>query len=266
MLISGCIGSVILVAVARFDRSMRNKWKRPSVVRLGLMIMLVFLIFGAIMKEARGWQVKQYLMCKDLTNSLPVDVTNTFTSDDAQAIFWANLTDVPAGLKIRWEWYFPNGSLAIPLETEATQSWVWTLVFAYINIRGYPAANIPGTWTVKFYVEGILQATVPFEITVAIPTVTVTTTALSTRTSTRIMTTVSTTSATQTNTLTVMTTETSKLTVTEISIKISRETTTDTTSVTTEIVRTDVPTLGAVAAVALIVGLFGGALVTRKRR
>lgn len=229
----------VLAAEITRKNCMHNTQRRFLGARKGLAAMLVLLIFGAGMQGAQAWQVERYLMCKQVMDSLPVGVTTTFTTDDELAIFWANLTDVPAGLRFRWEWYFPNGSLYGTFDIEADQPWDWTPVFGFMNIRGYPPANILGTWTVKFYVERVLQATVPFEITAARPTVTVTSTELITRTSTMTLPIISISSAIQTSIIRV--------------------------SVTTEIIQTDVLTLGAAVAAALIAGLVVGVLVARRR-
>lgn len=228
----------VLAAETVRKNCMDNTWRFFG-GRIGLAAMLVLLIFGAGMQGAKAWRVERYLMCKQVMETLPIGVTTIFTTDDELAIFWANLTDVPAGLRFRWEWYFPNGSLYGTFDIEAEQPWDWTPVFGFMNIRGYPPANILGTWTVKFYVERVVQATVPFEITAARPTVTVTSTELITRTSTMTLPIVSISSVTQISTIRV--------------------------SVTTEIIQTDVLTLGAAAAGALIAGLVVGVLVTRRR-
>lgn len=228
---------------------MHSTWKRSFAVRTAFITTLILLVFGARMQGARGWEVEEYLLCKDLSGDLPVDVTDTFSVGDEEALLWANVTDVTVGLEFRWEWYFPNGSLFIPFEIEATQPYVWVGAWGSLSIRDHAPALIPGTWTVKFYVGGVLQATVPFEIVAAGPTATVTGTEPST--------------GTPTMTVTVTETETSRFAVTETSVTTSTET--KTTSVTAEIIRTDVVTLGAAAGVALIAGLLGGALIARKR-
>ena len=49
--------------------------------------------------------------------SAPEDETNTFSSEDSQAVMWVKLKDISGEHTLRWEWYNPAGELITPQAT-----------------------------------------------------------------------------------------------------------------------------------------------------
>ena len=107
--------------------------------------------------------ISDYTMCKDVQESSPYDPierTSTFLSNDEKAISWLRLDDVTNSLNVRWDWYDPLGNpyYTWDLDTsdpadEGYDYWDWTKAWCYIPIKDHAAAEKPGLWVVKVYID-----------------------------------------------------------------------------------------------------------------
>ena len=88
----------------------------------------------------------------------PVEVTDQFATDDAQAVLWLKLGDLAGMHRVRWEWYDPRGGLYMNTGDYAVNAdgkqRAYSTSWHKIAIKDEKAATLPGKWTVKAYLDG----------------------------------------------------------------------------------------------------------------
>ncbi|MCZ7357167.1 MAG: hypothetical protein O8C65_09550, partial [Candidatus Methanoperedens sp.] len=108
-----------------------------------------------------GYIVSEHKTAKDHQSSSPYDpinATKVFSIRDTKAESWTKFTNVSQAFTQKWEWYDPNNTLYNSSTTIASDPgqdmyYVWYKTWSSININGYDAANRPGNWSVKSYVD-----------------------------------------------------------------------------------------------------------------
>jgi predicted Zn-dependent protease len=97
----------------------------------------------------------------DSESFLPINRTGSFSVHDLRVYSWLKLANIsrPSHL-VTWLWFTPQGeeyakvSLAIP-DPGPGKSWPTYFAWHYIFIEGYGAAELPGSWKVEVYVDGL---------------------------------------------------------------------------------------------------------------
>jgi hypothetical protein len=107
--------------------------------------------------------ISDYTMCENVQTSSPYDPierTSTFLADDEKAVSWLRLDDVTNSLNVRWDWYDPLGNPYYTWDLDTSDPadegygyWDWTKAWCYIPIKDYAAAEKPGLWVVKVYID-----------------------------------------------------------------------------------------------------------------
>lgn len=92
---------------------------------------------------------------------VPQGLTNEFTSEDDQVISLLSFDNLSGIHKFRWEWISPDGAIYLdsknyPVKVEQGTYLPKVTVWHQISLKNEPAADIPGQWTVKFFVDSEL--------------------------------------------------------------------------------------------------------------
>jgi hypothetical protein len=89
--------------------------------------------------------------------SVPEDETNTFSSEDSQAVMWVKLKDISGEHTLRWEWYDPTGELYHTTGNYGInrngKSRDYSTSWHKIAIKGEKAGTIEGVWQVKVWLD-----------------------------------------------------------------------------------------------------------------
>jgi hypothetical protein len=122
-------------------------------------------------------QVLSHTISKDVTGSpdwTPLNITDTFSVEDRQVVCQFRIRDVPAGVSFGFKWYDPNGVLYQEHFYPPTTSFSKLHIVDWlIEIRGSPAAKMPGRWRVEAYAGNQLLFSETF--TIQSPSQTITT-------------------------------------------------------------------------------------------
>lgn len=109
-------------------------------------------------------------MGENSTIGVPINRTTSFSSSSPAVYSWLNFTNVPGPEQnVTFAFLEPDGTLyynatvMIPDPGYRVQ-WPWWTAATYINIAGYPAANVTGAWKVDVYVDGRLSLVQSFTI------------------------------------------------------------------------------------------------------
>ncbi len=133
-------------------------------------LLLIGLFFPLNIQAAEITQENQPLgeavLCMDIEENEPVLETRSFRIWDEKAVCWIRFnyqSDEP--FLINWEWINPKEEIyhTGEIEMEAGdyrgyRTWYW------IGIEDHYAANLPGDWKVRVYIDDILLATKDFTI------------------------------------------------------------------------------------------------------
>ena len=106
----------------------------------------------------------EFVMCKDLDdNYRPVDVTDTFTTDDDYAYTWS-IWEGTAGAPhtITREWYRPDGTLFGDSSYDFDTTWSVYQLWGWLSIGC--VSDTPGQWSVKTYMDGSYVTTQYFTL------------------------------------------------------------------------------------------------------
>lgn len=111
------------------------------------------------------------VLAKDIDESgligVPQAPTTEFSYEDKQVAALLSLKNVSGDHKIRWEWIDPSGKayLAtndVPVHVNKGKYLPTLTAWHRIFLKDEPAADIPGEWSVKIFVDGELIDTKPF--------------------------------------------------------------------------------------------------------
>ena len=90
--------------------------------------------------------------------SVPVEPTNTFSTNDKEAVALVAIKNLHYQIRLRWEWYSPDGNLYyttgnVPVNI-STKKYVRKFsAWHVLTIKGDKAGDLPGAWTVKVYMD-----------------------------------------------------------------------------------------------------------------
>lgn len=90
--------------------------------------------------------------------SIPVDPTNTFSTDDKEAIALVAIKNLHYQIRLRWEWYSPDGKLYsttgnVPVAISSKKYIREFSAWHVLTIKGDKAGDLPGIWTVKVFMD-----------------------------------------------------------------------------------------------------------------
>lgn len=95
------------------------------------------------------------------SSSCSTGVKTVFSKDsgDTAVYYWVNLsnTTLNGAYPLTWKFYKPDGTLYYSYQTIAQSYYHW----AWMNLDPYPTS---GTWTAKFYINGVLKDSRNFEL------------------------------------------------------------------------------------------------------
>jgi uncharacterized caspase-like protein len=102
---------------------------------------------------------------------IPVEPTNTFNTEDDKVIALIRFENLAGQHHLRWEWYDPSGNLYFstdnfPFKTSRDKYFPLATAWHRLSINGDPAANNPGQWEVKVFLDDELMDTKPFIVKV----------------------------------------------------------------------------------------------------
>ena len=112
---------------------------------------------------ASSLHVVQHLIARSVVESpcCSANQQTTFSPQDQRAFSYVELGGSRNNQALRFEFYDPQGHLYTSQEAQAQYQYHW----AWVDIAGNPAANLPGQWAVKFYIDGQFQFEDHFTIT-----------------------------------------------------------------------------------------------------
>lgn len=140
--------------------SIRKK-KNILRVKLWLFVLVFLVIFSGVSIAQEAAKDSEYLqkivLCKDILENNPLRGTNFFFPQDEKVVTWIRFSyDSVEKFKLYWEWINPEGKLYHRGEVEMEagsytnyRTWYW------IKIKGNYAAQLPGEWKVRVYINGI---------------------------------------------------------------------------------------------------------------
>lgn len=114
------------------------------------------------------------VLSKDVDDSgkmgVPIEKTNSFNIEDEHVIALVSLKNLSGTHHLRWEWVDPNGKVYMTTDNcpiSATEGKYLPKVTAWhrISLRDEAAADIPGQWFVKLYIDDELMDTKSFMLT-----------------------------------------------------------------------------------------------------
>lgn len=123
-------------------------------------------------KDTREISLNKALLAKDVTNrqtdSIPEEETTVFSPEDPQALMWLKLDEVAGRHTLRWEWYDPYGKLYLTtgdykVNTDGKYR-PYNTSWHKMAIKGEKAANLPGKWRVKVFLDERPVVSREFEI------------------------------------------------------------------------------------------------------
>ena len=121
--------------------------------------------------SVRAHEVESYLMCSNVNpiTREPVGISSIFFTDNNTACFWVNITDIYPGRTLRFDWFDPDnyvyGSWSKVVETSVDgQPHDYYIAWNIIEIKGKYPEEVQGLWTVYFYIDNVLEASLSFEI------------------------------------------------------------------------------------------------------
>lgn len=144
----------------------------------GIVLLSSFLVFSC--GSSKKIQKKPPLKMHDLTlakgvdkqafKALPIDPTTSFSSEDREVVAFMNFENLSGKNKIRYDWHDPDGNLYVssgsfPLKTASGYYIKKTSAWHRLVLKGDDAAELPGTWAVKVYVNNDLASSKTFTLT-----------------------------------------------------------------------------------------------------
>jgi len=131
-------------------------------------LILILTICGILLSpitQVQGSEVEEYHMCSEVDpeTRLPKGKSPVFFTHSLKAYLWVKVTDISPGQIIRFEWFEPGDNFftfsSITVESAEIEKY-----WESIAIEGKLPEQLPGTWTVKLYIDDELQVTEKFDI------------------------------------------------------------------------------------------------------
>jgi hypothetical protein len=98
---------------------------------------------------------------------IPIEPASEFNTEDDKVIALIRFENLAGKHNLRWEWYDPSGNLYysidnFPFKTSRNKYLPLATAWHGLSIKGEPAANDPGQWEVKVFLDNELMDTKPF--------------------------------------------------------------------------------------------------------
>ena len=98
----------------------------------------------------------------------PKDETDVFMTDEQQAVMWLKIGDLAGAHRLRWDWYDPKGNLYVSSGDYTInrdgQYRAYNTSWHKIAVKDEKAADLPGKWTVKAFLDNKQIAAKNFDI------------------------------------------------------------------------------------------------------
>jgi hypothetical protein len=148
--------------------------KRSSA--LFILFVLSFLLFSCAstveVKKVPPSSFVEATLSKGIIKGLiasPLEPTSAFSTEDSEVIAHVKFENLSGKHTLRWEWVDPNGKLYYstghhPLRVSEGKYQKEVTAWNKMFVRGEKAANLPGDWQVKIYLDDGLLASKNFRI------------------------------------------------------------------------------------------------------
>jgi len=111
-----------------------------------------------------AYQFYRATVCENVQSTTPYDPINEtkwIRSSFARVNLWVHLTYLYKSVRVKWEWYKPDGSLWNTTYSNWTddpaafgyQYWYWQKLWSNWTVGGTELADMEGKWSVKVYVQ-----------------------------------------------------------------------------------------------------------------
>ncbi len=108
--------------------------------------------------EAAPFQVKRLVVCKDVQDREPVDISDSFSADTTKVYAFLEAVDIPADTDIDFVWHH-GGNEMLRVTVPVRQGGRWR---TYTNKNLY---GLTGSWRVEVQdPEGVVIGAVEFEV------------------------------------------------------------------------------------------------------
>jgi uncharacterized protein YaiE (UPF0345 family) len=89
---------------------------------------------------------------------VPVEPTSTFSTNDKEAVALVSIKNLHYQIRLRWEWYSPDGNLYhttgnVPVKISTNKYVRQFSAWHVLTIKGDKAGDLPGAWTVKVFMD-----------------------------------------------------------------------------------------------------------------
>jgi hypothetical protein len=106
---------------------------------------------------------------KQATTALPKEPATSFSTEDPEVVALMHFENLSGKPKIRWDWHDPNGDLYLssgnyPLKISEGKYLKEAAAWHSLVLKGDDAANLPGKWEVKVYINDELSDLKPFTL------------------------------------------------------------------------------------------------------
>jgi hypothetical protein len=144
-----------------------------SVIGLSVVLFLLSCASQNMVEDKPRTQFQGMLLARDIDDSGAIGVlrepTSEFNTEDKQVVSFLAFENVSGSHSLRWEWVAPTGKTYLStkkLSLFADKGKYMPKVTAWhrISIKDEPAADIPGKWLVKAYVDDELIDSKPFHV------------------------------------------------------------------------------------------------------
>ncbi len=134
----------------------------PVVIALSIVSIIVSCASRQRIEKAPPAKLVEIILAKDINDTgmvgLPVNSTNTFDTEDNRVVALVVLENFSGKHDIRWEWVDPTGDPYVvtdnfPLTVQKGKYLPQVTAWHQISLKNEPAAEIPGKWSVRIFVD-----------------------------------------------------------------------------------------------------------------
>ena len=133
----------------------------------GLLVTLICLV-SVQQAAGDGVHFQNWLMADSAPSGsgcVPPAATTTFFTTDAAATVWFLIDGMSIGDQVTAKWFSPDGTLYTSEDWAPVTAPGSRCFSESMNIAGNSPASLPGPWTVKVYLNGSPELTLPFTVT-----------------------------------------------------------------------------------------------------
>jgi hypothetical protein len=144
-----------------------------TVIGLSILFLLLSCASQKMVENRPPPKFQGMVLAKDIDDSgalgVPREMTSEFSTDDKEVISFSTFENLSGSHKLRWEWVAPTGKVylasnAYPLEAGKGKYLPKVTAWHKISLKDDPAADIPGKWLVKLFVDDEMVDSKPFHV------------------------------------------------------------------------------------------------------